>query len=101
MVGRSSFLGVRARLTVADPRVLRRGSAFSSHLLRTPSRRCSQNSPTETVRNPRRLPLRSPAATTEEPVDPFHLLFCIPAKSTVGALLVSLFGQYLPEGKSH
>src|SRR5215213_4392521 len=36
-MGRSSFLGDRARTVVADHKVLRiRGSAFSSHLRRTP-----------------------------------------------------------------
>jgi hypothetical protein len=37
MVGRSSFLGVRARMAFADPKgTAYGGSAFSSHLPRTP-----------------------------------------------------------------
>jgi hypothetical protein len=38
---------------VADPRVLRRGSAFSSHLPRNPIRRSSQRAPsTHSVEGP-------------------------------------------------
>jgi hypothetical protein len=46
-----SIMGVRARMAFADLRVLRIwGSAFSSHLLRTPKKRSSQKAPWTNLR---------------------------------------------------